>query len=101
MNSFPHSFLLLFTPIKNVKKLLLFHHLAAVNSLLESINEKDEHVRNAVENALVRMIESRPNQTIAALCEFKVKQPKLSDQATVIILRLDFLFRTAIITHNV
>lgn len=64
-----------------------FFLLAAVNSLLESINEKDEHVRNAVENALSRMIEARPNQTIAALCEFKAKQPKLSDQATVIILR--------------
>lgn len=61
--------------------------LAAVNSLLESISDKDEHVRNSVENALVRMIEARPNQTIATLCEFKVKQPKLSDQATVIILR--------------
>lgn len=67
--------------------MLLLLLLAAVNSLLDSINEKDEHVRNAVENALVRMIEARPNQTITALCEFKVKQTKLSDQATVIILR--------------
>lgn len=64
---------------------------AAINSLLDSINDKDEYVRISVENALVRMIEARPNQTITALCEFKTKQPKLSDQATVIILRLDFL----------
>lgn len=68
-------------------RILHFYFSAAVNSLLESINEKDEFVRNAVENALVRMIESRPNPTIGALCEFKTKQPKLNDQATAIILR--------------
>ncbi|XP_037026601.1 maestro heat-like repeat-containing protein family member 1 [Bradysia coprophila] len=45
------------------------------------------------------MIENRPNITITALCEFKIKQPKLSDQATVIILRVFEKFTLTDLKH--
>lgn len=61
--------------------------LAAINNLLDSITEKDEGVRNAIEQALGRMAERRPNETMMALCDFKAKQPKLPEQQTAIVLR--------------
>ncbi|KAJ6639089.1 Maestro heat-like repeat-containing protein family member 1 [Pseudolycoriella hygida] len=75
------------------------HFLAAIQSLLESITDKDEFVRNAVENALVRMIEARPDQIINALCDFRNKQPKLNDQAIVIILRVFEKFTLTDLKH--
>lgn len=68
--------------------------LAAINSLLESISEKDESVRNAIELALGRMAERRPNETMMALCDFKAKQQKLPEQQTAIVLRyFSLIFR--------
>lgn len=75
----------------SLKKMFAFVNyslfLAAINSLLDSITEKDESVRNAIELALGRMAERRPNETITAVCDFKAKQFKLLETQTAIVLR--------------
>lgn len=64
-----------------------FSTLGAVGSLLETLSDKDDSVRDSIEHALTRMCEKRPNDTLDALCEYKQRSPKLSDLQTAILLR--------------
>lgn len=49
--------------------------------------DKDEAVRQSVESSLCKVVEKHPDESISILTEYKTKHPKLSDQATAIILR--------------
>lgn len=59
----------------------------AVNSLLDTINDKDESVRAAVEKALIRTCKRRPNDTIEIIYNFRQKNPKLPELQVSILLR--------------
>lgn len=59
----------------------------AVNSLLESIGDKDEGVKSAVERAMVRMCKRRPNETIEIICSYRQKTLKLPESQVAILLR--------------
>lgn len=59
----------------------------AVNSLLESITDKDEGVKSAVERSLVRMCKRRPNETIEIICSYRQKCTKLAEAQIAILLR--------------
>lgn len=59
----------------------------AVNSLLESIVDKDDGVKSAVERSLVRMCKRRPNETIEIICSYRQKCPKLPEPQIAILLR--------------
>lgn len=61
--------------------------IGAVNSLLETINDKDENVRNSIERALVRMCKRRPNDTIEIICRYRMKMLKLQEAQVAILLR--------------
>lgn len=70
---------------------LIFSYLdsnaGAVNSLLDTINDKDESVRVAVEKALIRTCKRRPNDTIEIIYNFRQKNPKLAELQVSILLR--------------
>lgn len=59
----------------------------AVNSLLESVSDKDEGVKSAVERSLVRMCKRRPNETIEIICSYRQKFQKLPEHQVAILLR--------------
>lgn len=59
----------------------------AVNSLLESISDKDEGVKSAVERSLMRMCKRRPNETIEIICGYRQKCQKLPEHQVAILLR--------------
>lgn len=59
----------------------------AVNSLLESIGDKDDSVKGAVERSLVRMCKRRPNETIEIICAYRQKTSKLPESQIAILLR--------------
>lgn len=59
----------------------------AVNSLLESISDKDENVRSAVERSLIRMCKRRPNEMIEIICGYRLKCQKLPEPQVAILLR--------------
>lgn len=59
----------------------------AVNSLLESVGDKDDGVKGAVERSLVRMCKRRPNETIEIICAYRAKCPKLPEPQISILLR--------------
>lgn len=59
----------------------------AVNSLLDTINDKDESVRMAVEKALIRTCKRRPNDTIGIIYNFRQKNPKLAELQVSLLLR--------------
>lgn len=60
----------------------------ALSSLLDCLVDKDEAVRQSVESSLCKVVEKHPDESISILTEYKTKHPKLSDQATAIILRV-------------
>lgn len=59
----------------------------AVNSLLDTISDKDDGVKNAVERSLVRMCKRRPNETIEILYNYRQKCLKLTDVQVALLLR--------------
>lgn len=63
------------------------HISGAVNSLLESISDKDDGVKGAVERSLVRMCKRRPNETIEIIYAYRHKCPKLAEPQISILLR--------------
>lgn len=63
------------------------HILGAVNSLLESVGDKDDGVKSAVERSLVRMCKRRPNETIEIICGYRQKCSKLAEAQVAILLR--------------
>lgn len=71
------------------RKLLFFkkYLLGAVNSLLDTINDKDESVRNSIERAMVRMCKRRPNETIEIICQYRIKSAKMPEAQIAILLR--------------
>lgn len=58
-----------------------------MNSLLESIGDKDESVKITVERSLVRMCKRRPNETIEIICGYRQKCQKIPDAHVAILLR--------------
>lgn len=63
------------------------HISGAVNSLLDSIGDKDDDVKSAVERSLVRMCKRRPNETIEIICGYRQKYPKLAEAQVALLLR--------------
>lgn len=63
------------------------HISGAVNSLLESVGDKDDGVKSAVERSLVRMCKRRPNETIEIICGYRQKCSKLAEAHVALLLR--------------
>lgn len=61
--------------------------LGAVNSLLDTVSDKDESVRSSIERALVRMCKRRPNETIEIICQYRIKTVKMPEAQVAILLR--------------
>lgn len=59
----------------------------AVHSLLETLNDKDEAVREAIERSLVRMCKRRPNETMEIICNYRHKMAKLPEAHVAVCLR--------------
>lgn len=59
----------------------------AVNSLLDTISDKDDGVKKAVERSLVRMCKRRPNETIEILYNYRQKCLKLTEAQVALLLR--------------
>lgn len=72
---------------RHLNKFRTKHISGAVNSLLETIGDKDENVKSAVERSLVRMCKRRPNETIEIICSYRQKCPKLPEPQVAILLR--------------
>lgn len=68
-------------------KLRKIHISGAVNSLLDSVGDKDDGVRSAVERSLVRMCKRQPNETIEIICGYRQKCTKLTEPQVAILLR--------------
>lgn len=51
-----------------------------MHNLLDSLTDKDESVRIAIQNSLVKILETHPARTVEILSEYRAKHPKLSDQ---------------------
>ncbi|KFB39654.1 AGAP000273-PA-like protein [Anopheles sinensis] len=62
--------------------------IAIVNSLLDSLNDKDELLRSTTEASLIRIAKRRHDEIVEVLCEYRKKHPKLGDTHTLIILRV-------------
>lgn len=59
----------------------------AVHSLLETLNDKDEAVRESIERSLVRMCRRRPNETMEIICNYRQKMAKLPEAHVAVYLR--------------
>lgn len=59
----------------------------AVHSLLETLNDKDEGVRESIERSLVRMCKRRPNETIEIIYNYRQKMTKLPEAQIAVYLR--------------
>uniref|UniRef100_A0A182PSV0 HEAT repeat protein n=1 Tax=Anopheles epiroticus TaxID=199890 RepID=A0A182PSV0_9DIPT len=64
------------------------HLIAVVNSLLDSLNDKEELLRSTTEASLVRIAKRRHDEIVEVFCEYRKKHPKLGDTHTLIILRV-------------
>lgn len=60
---------------------------AIVNSLLDSLGEKDEQLRSTTEASLIRIAKRRHDEIVEVFCEYRKKYPKLGDAQSSIILR--------------
>uniref|UniRef100_A0A182KBM8 HEAT repeat protein n=1 Tax=Anopheles christyi TaxID=43041 RepID=A0A182KBM8_9DIPT len=61
---------------------------AVVNSLLDSLNDKEELLRSTTEASLIRIAKRRHDEIVEVFCEYRKKHPKLGDTHTLIILRV-------------
>lgn len=59
----------------------------AVNSLLDSLNDKDDQVKALAEASLIKIADKKPDEIILFVCDYKKKNPKLSDPTIAVILR--------------
>lgn len=59
----------------------------AVNSLLDTISDKDDGVKKALERSLVKMCKRRPNETIEILYNYRQKCLKLTEAQIALLLR--------------
>lgn len=59
----------------------------AIHSLLDGINDKDETVRRAIESALGRTVDNRPNEALMALCDYRVARPKMPEPQVALLMR--------------
>uniref|UniRef100_A0A1L8DCH9 Putative heat repeat-containing protein 7a n=1 Tax=Nyssomyia neivai TaxID=330878 RepID=A0A1L8DCH9_9DIPT len=59
----------------------------SINNLLETL-DKDESVRNSIENSIIRIADQSPNEVLQSIYEFRQKQPKLSEVNVSTILRI-------------
>lgn len=59
----------------------------AVHSLLETLSDKDEGVRESIERSLVRMCKRRPNETMEIICNYRQKTAKLPEAHVAVYLR--------------
>jgi hypothetical protein len=58
-----------------------------VQSLLDTLNDKDEEVKATVESALLRISEKRTDELLQVLCRYKKNTPKLTESSSAVILR--------------
>lgn len=64
------------------------HFIAIVNSLLDTLGEKDEQLRSTTEASLIRIAKRRHDEIVEVFCEYRKKHPKLGDAQASIILRV-------------
>uniref|UniRef100_A0A182W5M5 Uncharacterized protein n=1 Tax=Anopheles minimus TaxID=112268 RepID=A0A182W5M5_9DIPT len=64
------------------------HLIAVVNSLLDSLNDKEELLRSTTEASLIRIAKRRHDEIVEVFLEYRKKHPKLGDTHTLIILRV-------------
>ncbi|GAB0100042.1 maestro heat-like repeat-containing protein family member 1 [Sergentomyia squamirostris] len=61
--------------------------IGSINNLLDSL-DKDDSVRNAIENAIIRIADQSPNEVLQTIYEFRQKLPKLVEANVATILRI-------------
>ncbi|XP_055537388.1 maestro heat-like repeat-containing protein family member 1 isoform X2 [Wyeomyia smithii] len=62
------------------------HFIAIVNSLLDSLSEKDDTLRNMTEASLIRIAKQRHDEIVEVFCDYRKKHPKLGETQAAIIL---------------
>jgi hypothetical protein len=70
-------------PVNNVST----YYLDAAFQLLDSLNDKDEQVKGIAEASLIKIADKKPDDIILFVCDYKKKNPKLSDPTIAVILR--------------
>jgi hypothetical protein len=63
------------------------YYLDAAFQLLDSLNDKDEQVKAIAEASLIKIADKKPDDIILFVCDYKKKNPKLSDPTIAVILR--------------
>lgn len=63
------------------------YYLGTVCKLLDSLNDKDDQVKAAVEASLIRIADKKPDEVITFMCDYKRKSSKLPDLIIAVILR--------------
>uniref|UniRef100_W8B438 HEAT repeat-containing protein 7A n=1 Tax=Ceratitis capitata TaxID=7213 RepID=W8B438_CERCA len=58
-----------------------------LHSLFEGLVDKDETVRTAIKSSLVKILETHPARATDILVEYREKNPKLSEQTIIILLK--------------
>jgi hypothetical protein len=61
--------------------------LDSANHLLDTLNDKDEQVRAVAEASLLKIADKKPDEVIVFVCDYKKKNPKLSDVTIAVVLR--------------
>lgn len=59
----------------------------AAFQLLDALNDKDEQVKASSEAALIKIADKKPDEVILFVCDYKKKNPKLTDPVIAVILR--------------
>lgn len=59
----------------------------SINNLLETL-DKDESVRNSIENSIIRIADHSPNEVLQSIYDFRQRQTKLSEVNVSTILRI-------------
>ena len=72
--------------MKPVNKLSSYYADAVFN-LLDSLNDKDDQVKTIAEASLIKIADKKPDEVILIVCDYKKKNPKLSDPTIAVILR--------------
>lgn len=61
--------------------------LESANQLLDTLGDKDEQVKAVAEGSLIKIADKKPDEVIVFVCDYKKKNPKLSDAVIAVILR--------------
>lgn len=58
-----------------------------MNSILEGLQDKDELVRETLQQSLIKIVEKHPDETVNLIVDFRNKHQKLPEQTVILLLR--------------